>query len=126
MSNLINIVHAKADNTNDFNGQSSIIYNGPPSTTLTITKTADISAVVIGDTFTYTIVVTNPGTINALNVTIKDIAPEHINFILSEITATQGSIDTTKSTTTYLVFNAGTISANNGTVTITVPANVVA
>lgn len=124
MATIVNISRAKGDNTNASNGQVSINYNGDPTTKLTVVKTADVTTVVNGDTFTYTIKVTNNGSGIARAVVMTDNAPQHINFIVSEVTTTQGLIDVS-SNSAYIQIDIGDIAAGE-TVTITIPATVVA
>lgn len=123
MSTIVNIAKAKGSNTNASNGQASIIFNGNPSTKLQVIKTADVSSVVVGDNFTYTIVVTNIGDQTATGVVMTDSAPNHINFIVSGVTTTQGTVDPS-STPLNLIVNVGNILPGQS-VTITIPADVV-
>ena len=122
-SAIVNIAYAKGDNTNNAGGDVSIIFNGVPDTTLSVVKTASVKSVWVGDTFTYTIVVTNTGSKTAKAVVINDSAPNHIQFMPSGITTTQGTVDSS-STASNIVVNVGDIPPS-GTVTITVPATVV-
>ncbi|MFT8352096.1 Ig-like domain-containing protein, partial [Clostridium saccharoperbutylacetonicum] len=59
---IVNIAHAKGDNTNNAGGDVTIIFHGSADTTLSVVKTADVKDVWIGDNFTYTLVITNTGT----------------------------------------------------------------
>lgn len=122
-SAIVNIAYAKGDNTNNAGGDVSIIFNGVPDTTLSVVKTASVKSVWVGDTFTYTIVVTNTGSKIAKAVVINDSAPNHIQFIPSGIITTQGTVDPSSSASNIVV-NVGDI-APVGTVTITLPATVV-
>ncbi len=122
-SAIVNIAYAKGDNTNNAGGEVSIIFNGAPDTTLSVVKTASVKSVWVGDTFTYTIVVTNTGSKTAKAVIINDSAPNHIKFMPSGITTTQGTVDSSSSASNIVV-NVGDIPPA-GTVTITVPATVV-
>ncbi len=122
-SAIVNIAYAKGDNTNNAGGDVSIIFNGVPDTTLSVVKTASVKSVWVGDTFTYTIVVTNTGSKTAKAVVINDSAPNHIQFMPSGITTTQGTVDPSSSAS-KIVVNVGDIPPL-GTVTITVPATVV-
>lgn len=107
---------------NAFNGQVSINYNGAPATTLTVVKTADVTTVVNGDTFTYTVKITNNGSGVASSVVMTDNAPQHISFTVSGVTTTQGSVDSSSSSS-YIQVNIGDI-AVGATVIITIPATV--
>ncbi|AGX43266.1 Ig-like domain-containing protein [Clostridium saccharobutylicum] len=122
-STIVNIAHAKGDNTNNAGGEVSIIFHGTADTTLSVVKTADVKEVWVGDKFIYTIVVTNTGSKTAKAVVVNDTAPNHIQFIPSGITTTQGTVDST-STPSNIVVNVGDIPPS-GTVTIKVPVNVV-
>lgn len=122
-SAIVNIAYAKGDNTNNAGGDVSIIFNGVPDTTLSVVKTASVKSVWVGDTFTYTIAVTNTGSKTAKAVVINDSAPNHIQFMPSGITTTQGTVDPSSSASNIVV-NVGDIPPS-GTVTITVPATVV-
>jgi uncharacterized repeat protein (TIGR01451 family) len=120
---LVNTAYAKGDNTNIASGDVETIFNGLPETTLSVVKISDAKISCVGDKFTYTIVVTNTGSKTAQNVVIKDNAPKHVKFVISEITTTQGTVDPS-STSSNIVVNVGDIPAS-GAVTITVPATVV-
>ena len=121
---IINTANAKGDNTNNASGSVSIKFNGTAETTLSVVKTADVKEVWVGDTFTYTIVVTNTGSKAAKAVVINDSAPNHIDFIVDRVTTTKGKIDES-STSKNIVINVGDIEPSE-TVTIKIPVNVVA
>ncbi|MBW6411859.1 Ig-like domain-containing protein [Clostridium weizhouense] len=122
-TNIVNIAHAKGDNTNNASGQVSIIFKGVAEAQLKVVKTADVDSVYVGDTFTYTIEVTNTSDKVAKSVVINDNAPNHIDFIVSGVTTTQGKVDSS-STSKNIVVNVGDIQPS-GKVTIKIPANVV-
>ncbi|NFO65362.1 DUF11 domain-containing protein, partial [Clostridium botulinum] len=90
---IINTAYAKGDNTNNASGQVSIIFKGVAEAQLKVVKTADVDSVYVGDNFTYTIEITNTSDKIAKSVVIKDNAPNHIQFIPSEVITTQGKID---------------------------------
>ncbi len=121
---IVNIAHAKGDNTNNAGGDVTIIFHGTADTTLSVVKTADVKDVWVGDNFTYTIVVTNTGTKTAKAVVVNDPVPNHINFNVNGVTTTQGSVDSS-STSKNIIVNVGDI-APGATVTIKVPATVIA
>nr|DAQ80542.1 MAG TPA: bacterial surface protein [Inoviridae sp.] len=121
---IINTANAKGDNTNNASGSVSIKFNGTAETTLSVVKTADVKEVWVGDTFTYTIVVTNTGSKTAKAVVINDSAPNHIDFIVDRVTTTKGKVDES-STSKNIVINVGDIEPSE-TVTIKIPVNVVA
>ncbi|WP_238917001.1 Ig-like domain-containing protein [Clostridium sp. YIM B02555] len=121
---IVNIAHAKGDNTNNAGGDVTIIFHGSADTTLSVVKTADVKDVWVGDNFTYTIVVTNTGTKTAKAVIVSDPAPNHIDFNVNGVTTTQGTVDSS-STSKNIIVNVGDIPPA-GTVTIKVPATVIA
>lgn len=121
---IINTANAKGNNTNNASGSVSIKFNGTAETTLSVVKTADVKEVWVGDTFTYTIVVTNTGSKTAKAVVINDSAPNHIDFIVDRATTTKGKVDES-STSKNIVINVGDIEPSE-TVTIKIPVNVVA
>ncbi|WP_252246857.1 Ig-like domain-containing protein [Clostridium sp. ZBS4] len=120
---IINTAYAKGDNTNNASGQVSIIFKGIAEAQLKVVKTADVDSVYVGDNFTYTIEVTNTSDKTAKSVVINDSAPNHIQFIPSGATTTQGTIDSS-STSKSIIVNVGDIPPS-GTVTIKIPANVI-
>lgn len=119
---IVNTARAKGENTNNASGEVSIIFKGIAEAQLSVVKTADVDSVYVGDNFTYTIVVTNTSSKIAKAVVINDSAPNHIDFIVSGVTTTQGNVDPS-STPKNIVVNVGDI-APLGTVTIKVPATV--
>lgn len=120
---IVNIAHAKGDNTNNAGGDVTIIFHGAADATLSVVKTADVKDVWVGDNFAYTIVVTNTGTKTAKAVVVNDPAPNHIDFVVNGITTTQGTVDSS-STSKNIIVNVGDI-LPGGTVTIKIPATVV-
>ncbi|EES50191.1 Ig-like domain-containing protein [Clostridium botulinum] len=120
---IINTAYAKGDNTNNASGQVSIIFKGVTEAQLKVVKTADVDSVYVGDNFTYTIEVTNTSDKTAKSVIIKDSAPNHIQFIPSGVTTTQGTIDS-NSTAKNIIVNVGDIPPL-GKVIIKIPVLVV-
>lgn len=94
----LNIAHAKGDNTNNAGGGVSIIFKGVAEAQLSVVKTA--KAVVMNDS-----------------------APNHIDFLVSGVTTTQGKVDSS-STSKNIIVNVGDIPPS-GTVTIKIPATVI-
>jgi uncharacterized repeat protein (TIGR01451 family) len=121
---ITNIAHAKGTNTNNPGGEVTIIFHGTADTILSIVKTADVKDVWIGDNFTYTLVITNTGTKTAKAVVVNDPAPNHIDFNVSGVTTTQGTVDSS-STSKNIIVNVGDI-LPGGTVTIKIPSTVIA
>ncbi|WP_459481938.1 Ig-like domain-containing protein [Clostridium saccharoperbutylacetonicum] len=120
---ITNIAHAKGVNTNNPGGEVTIIFHGSSDTTLSLVKTADVKDVWIGDNFTYTLLITNTGTKTAKAVVVNDPAPNHIDFNVSGVTTTQGSVDSS-STSKNIIVNIGDI-LPGGTVTIKIPSTVI-
>ncbi|WP_252254173.1 Ig-like domain-containing protein [Clostridium sp. ZBS12] len=120
---IINTAYAKGDNTNNASGQVSIIFKGVAEAQLKVVKTADVDSVYVGDNFTYTIEVTNTSDKTAKSVVINDSAPNHIQFIPSGVTTTQGTVDSS-STAKNIIVNVGDIPPL-GKVIIKIPVLVV-
>ncbi len=120
---IVNTAYAKGDNTNNASGQVSIIFKGIAEAQLKVIKTADVDSVYVGDNFTYTIEITNTSDKIAKSVVIKDNAPNHIQFIPSEVITTQGKVDSS-STYKNIVVNVGDIPPS-GKVIIKIPVLVV-
>ncbi len=120
---IINTAYAKGDNTNNASGQVSIIFKGVSESQLKVVKTADVDSVYVGDNFTYTIEVTNTSDKIAKSVVINDSAPNHIQFIPSGVTTTQGTVDSS-STSKNIIVNVGDIPPL-GKVIIKIPVLVV-
>jgi uncharacterized repeat protein (TIGR01451 family) len=120
---IINTARAKGDNTNNASGEVSIIFKGVAEAQLSVVKTADVQSVYVGDTFTYTIVVTNTSSKIAKAVVVNDNAPNHIQFTVSGVTTTQGKVDPS-STSKNIIVNVGDIPPL-GIVTIKIPATVI-
>ncbi|AQR95200.1 Ig-like domain-containing protein [Clostridium saccharoperbutylacetonicum] len=121
---ITNIAHAKGTNTNNPGGEVTIIFHGSSDTTLSLVKTTDVKDVWIGDNFTYTLVITNTGTKTAKAIVVNDPAPNHIDFNVSGVTTTQGTVDSS-STSKNIIVNVGDI-LPGGTVTIKIPSTVIA
>ncbi|WP_252224519.1 MULTISPECIES: Ig-like domain-containing protein [unclassified Clostridium] len=120
---IINTAYAKGDNTNNASGEVSIIFKGVAEAQLKVVKTADVDSVYVGDNFTYTIEITNTSDKIAKSVVIKDNAPNHIQFIPSEVITTQGKVDSS-STSKNIVVNVGDIPPE-GKVIIKIPVLVI-
>ncbi len=58
---------------------------------LSVTKTANADTATVGNNLTYTVSVTNKGTSNAKEVTLKDTLPEGVEFISASVNPTQKS-----------------------------------
>jgi uncharacterized repeat protein (TIGR01451 family) len=123
ISIIENIAQAKGENTNTANGENIIKFKGERRAELKVVKTADVSSVFVGDTFTYTIKITNLGPSTAIGVVMTDAAPNHISFTPSGVTTTQGFVNPS-STPSNIIVNVGNI-APGATVTITIPATVI-
>jgi uncharacterized repeat protein (TIGR01451 family) len=96
------------DNTDDEDNGG-----GAPVVDLAIVKTSSEPTVVIGETFSFTLVVTNNGPDTATGVVVDDPLPA--NFTQTSFSTTQGSC----SGTTEIICNLGTM-LNGASVTITI------
>lgn len=122
ISHIINTALAKGENTDTASGQDCIKFGGRRRARLSVVKTANVSSVFVGDTFIYTIRITNLGPDTAIGVVMGDSAPNHTIFTPSGVTTTQGSVNPI-STPANIIVNVGNIAAG-ATVTITIPATV--
>lgn len=59
-----------------------------PTTTLAVTKAANVKTVKAGDTVVYTITVTNTGETAAKNVTVTDVLDRNLNWMRAELNGT--------------------------------------
>ncbi len=85
----------------------------PDSSNLSITKTADKSTANVGDTVTYTLILTNNGPVNATGVVVTDILHSGLNFVSASSTSgtyatstgiwTVGNLNNSATTTLTLV-----------------------
>ncbi|MBM7625129.1 DUF6923 family protein [Sporohalobacter salinus] len=66
---------------NDQTAESNIVVTNVEVGELTVEKIVDQEAVEIGDTLTYTIIITNTGTVTAENVVFTDEIPEGTSFV---------------------------------------------
>lgn len=57
---------------------------GEPEADLGISKTADSAAVLIGDTITYTLDITNNGPVSATNVVVTDVLPGQVSYVSND------------------------------------------
>jgi len=89
---------------------------GTKGVAFSITNTVDKSTANVGDTVTYTIAVTNNGSVNATGLTVIDDWPVGITYVSSS--ADQGSYD--NSTSIWTVGNLNTMASARLTITATV------
>jgi uncharacterized repeat protein (TIGR01451 family) len=89
---------------------------GTKGVAFSITNTVDKSTANVGDTVTYTIAVTNNGSVNATGLTVIDDWPVGITYVSSN--ADQGSYD--NSTSIWTVGNLNTMASARLTITATV------
>ena len=109
-----------------------IVVNPNPTTTITraeyaevqVTKNVSVSEVSVGDTFSYTLTLSNSGNVDATGVIVTDTLPE--GFVISSITSLTGGIQRVFQPTEYSVDpSTNTLTLTTGSVeTITVPAAV--
>lgn len=92
MSTIVNT--SKVNGTNTATATAKVSVNSEnPQTTLSITKTANVQTVFVGDNLIYTITVKNTGSAVATNVTFTDNLPPEVQFVSA--TTTQGTITNT-------------------------------
>ncbi len=91
----------------------------PPTGQIKISKSASTTSPTVGQSFTFTLLVTNTGNGNATNVVATDVVPS--NFTVTGATSNVGTASFSGNTVTA---NIGTLTAGQtATVTITVTAN---
>ncbi|WDH84704.1 DUF7507 domain-containing protein [Paenibacillus urinalis] len=56
------------------------------SPNITVSKSANVSGLVVGDTVIYSVVVANTGTANAANVVLTDVLPAGLTFVTGSVT----------------------------------------
>ena len=102
---------------------ATVNYTAPNSCTITgqpdlqLTKTSSVSSVTSGQTFSYTITLTNNGTLAATGVQVRDLLPASLTYVSS--TASQGSYSNSTG-----IWTVGTVAVGATlTLTITVTAN---
>ena len=130
VNDITNTVIVSA-NEGSVTGQQ-ILVTPNPTTTITraeyaevqITKNVSASEVSVGDTFSYTLTLSNSGNIEATGVIITDTLPE--GFVISSITSVSGGIQRVFQPTEYSVDSStNTLTLTTGAAeTITVPAAV--
>lgn len=102
-----------------------------PSITLNLADFADVSilksvstdSIIVGETFSYTIILSNQGNLDATGVVITDVLPN--NFVISSITSVTNGIQTTYSASDYTIdssTNTLTLPSTSSALSITVPA----
>jgi uncharacterized repeat protein (TIGR01451 family) len=84
-----------------------------PSANLTVAKSASVVLATVGDSFSYTIKVSNAGPNSAFSTMVTDALPSQVSFVSASTTAG------TCSGTTTVTCNLGTI-ANAGSATVTI------
>ena len=88
-----------------------------------ITKNVSVNEVSVGDTFSYTLTLSNSGNVDATGVIVTDTLPE--GFVIDSITSITGGIQRVFQPTEYTVDGANTLTLTTGsTETISVPAAV--
>ncbi len=122
MSNAVNVVSAKGSNTLVAVNQVSVQID-TPGATLTIVKSVSPAAVLVGQTLTYSIVITNIGPGTATNVVMEDTGPSQVDFDVTNVTTSKGTIDAS-SNDHYIKVNVGDMVLSQ-IVKITIPATAV-
>ena len=69
-------------------------YTAPASTSLTITKLVSNTRATLGSILTYTVVLTNTGSISATNVTVRDEATTGLSYVPNSASAPVGTVFT--------------------------------
>jgi uncharacterized repeat protein (TIGR01451 family) len=122
MSTVINIASAKGSNTLVTANQVSVEIDAPGAA-LTIVKSVTPTAVLVGQILTYSIVITNIGPGTATNVIMEDTGPSQVNFNVTNVTTSKGTIDSS-SNDHYIKVNVGDMVLSQ-IVKITIPATAV-
>jgi len=76
---------------NNTSTDTDTVVTAETTTDLTLTKNTDQTQVAAGDNLTYTITVTNTGTIPAQNVVVTDVVPDNTTFVSATQTSGQTS-----------------------------------
>jgi uncharacterized repeat protein (TIGR01451 family)/CSLREA domain-containing protein len=93
-TNTATITASDQSDNNFANNTSSVTITVQPRVSfadLQINKTVNKTSVIVGETFTYTVTLTNNGLDDATGISISDIAPPGISF--GQVTASAGSYD---------------------------------
>ena len=130
---LTEITNTAIIQANEGSTTGNVITVSPtPTLTLPLEDYADVSMskavssneITIGETFSYTITLTNSGNLDATGVVITDVLPD--NFVISSITALTNGVLTTFGASDYTVdpvTNTLTLPDASSLLTITVPAS---
>jgi uncharacterized repeat protein (TIGR01451 family) len=92
--NSATVAGGQPDPTGGNNSASATVTINPVPPTdadLSLTKTASVGTATVGETFTYTLSVTNNGPVNASGVTITDTLPPEVTFDSSPDCSASGS-----------------------------------
>lgn len=120
-TSLVNDLDATADNLPpDLNNQASITVSEPQ---LSVTKTAGVSSANIGDTVTYTLLVTHSAasSSDAFDVLVRDAIPSGFTLNLASVSVTGATLDADTSTTSQLDLKlSGLPLGSSATITFTV------
>ena len=131
-STITSITNTATIQANEGSSTGDLITVTPsPTITLNLADFADVSilksvsadSIVIGETFSYTITLSNQGNLDATGVVITDILPT--NFVISSITSVTNGVQTTYSASDYTVdasTNTLTLPNTSSALSITVPA----
>jgi uncharacterized repeat protein (TIGR01451 family) len=112
-------------------GGNVISVTPSPTVTLPLADFADISiikgvstnSIIVGETYSYTLTLTNSGNLDANGVVITDVLPT--NFAVSSITSVTNGTQTTYTTDDYSIdlgTNTLTLPSTTSALSITVPA----
>ncbi|MBQ8425408.1 MAG: DUF11 domain-containing protein [Clostridia bacterium] len=130
---ITEITNAATIQANEGSSTGQIIQVTPtPSVTIPLEDYADVSMtksvstneITVGETFSYTITLSNSGNLDATGVVITDVLPA--NFVISSITTLTNGVLTTFETGDYTLdptTNTLTLPNTSSALTITVPAS---
>ncbi len=101
ITNKANIAYSVDDSgtTENFSEDTNTVTLDAVTTNLTVAKSVDKTYALSGDTLTYTIVVTNDGTIDATDITFTDVLPTGSTFVAGSVTV-NGTAEPTYNPTT--------------------------
>ncbi len=85
MGTALTVTATLAGSTSEFSGNVAV---GPPVADLALTKVVDNPTPSVGDTITFTLVVTNAGPGRATGVTVENTLPAGVSFVSASVPPT--------------------------------------